>query len=548
MIKFILSLLIFIQSPSLIDSRSEFELSEVISSYDNNGVVFYNLIKTDLDEILIGSSIGVLKWTAEGLSLIDKSVLSYVRIRSKKRNGYYFDQALMGEIITTKKFNYLLPVSYSNYEIPYASIDSNLLLVVNGKLYFFKKLNYIRYLKGKSIRSISQNYVGTYNGIFKNDKLQVDLPTYTNSYIREFGNQVIINFDGLSIKDSTGITEHRGLIGNFECNGVDLGYALDVFKFNHTYILFTTKGIWRTTVKDKPTKIVEFDKEVNRMDTENTPKFIDFIESNDKEPPRILIYANRSLEIINLNNYETVKIKTILEGAIDIKRRDNLTCWIDKKNINILDTNNQIKPLVSNTYDFHTLYPINDNYIVLTSDLGLFRFNIQSKELTKVIDSEFNRLALYQKNDSLLIGGVDGLIKYPIKDFINYKPLKFNSSFDDKYLIIIFLCLVIVMLLILKFNKKTIIIEDAAPSIENQINGFISNNLSNASVIGIQKEFNISYRQLSKIYEPIGPGKKIEQIRKEKTLEMIKNGDDITEITKATGYSVAYLKKYFKIT
>ncbi|MDB9903450.1 hypothetical protein OAC73_03705 [Flavobacteriaceae bacterium] len=142
--------------------------------------------------------------------------------------------------------------------------------------------------------------------------------------------------------------------------------------------------------------------------------------------------------------------------------------------------------------------------------MGLFRFNIQSKELTKVIDSEFNRLALYQKNDSLFIGGVDVLIKYPIKDFINYKPLKFNSSFDDTYLIIIFLCLVIVMLLILKFNKKTIIIEGAAPSIENQINGFISNNISNASVIGIQKEFNISYRQLSKIYEPIGPGKKIE--------------------------------------
>ena len=178
--------------------------------------------------------------------------------------------------------------------------------------------------------------------------------------------------------------------------------------------------------------------------------------------------------------------------------------------------------------------------------MGLFRFNIQSKELTKVIDSEFNRLALYQKNDSLLIGGVDGLIKYPIKDFINYKPLKFNSSFDDTYLIIIFLCLVIVMLLILKFNKKTIIIEGAAPNIENQINGFISNNLSNASVIGIQKEFNISYRQLSKIYEPIGPGKKIEQIRKEKSLEMIKNGDDITEITKATGYSVAYLKNILK--
>ena len=109
MIKFVLSLLIFIQLPSLIDSRSEFELIEVISSYDNNGVVFYNLIEADTDEILIGSSIGVLKWTAESPSLIDKSVLGYARIQSKKRNGLYFDKALIDEIVTTKKFNIYYP-------------------------------------------------------------------------------------------------------------------------------------------------------------------------------------------------------------------------------------------------------------------------------------------------------------------------------------------------------------------------------------------------------------------------------------------------------
>ena len=544
MIKYILLLIIFVQSTSLFNSRSEFELIKVTSSYGKNRVVFYNIIKTEYNEVFIGSSIGVLKWTPENLTLKDKSVLGNMKISSKKRNGYYYDNALINEINTSKKFNYLLPAEYSNHEIPFASLDNYLLLVVNGKLYLFNKLNYIKSLKGKSIRSISKNYVGTYTGIYKNNKLQVDLPNYTNSHIREFGNEVIVNYDGISIKDSIKVTEHRGVIGNFEYDGIDLGYALDVFKFKNIYILFTTKGIWRTTFKNKPTKIVEFE-EVNRMDIENTPKFIDFIESNDKEPPRILFYAEKSLELLNLNNFEATKIKTILNGAKDIKRRNNSTYWIDKENLNTLDTNNQIISLLSNTYDFHTLYPINNNLIVLTSDLGLFKFNIQSKELTKVLDNEFNRLALYQKNDTLYIGGVDGLIKYSNKDIIAFKPIKFNSSIDSLYVTIAVLSSIIVILIILYFNKKTVKIEQNTPSIEDQINDYITNNLSSVSVVAIQKEFNISYRQLSNIYKPFGPGKKIQQLRTEKTLKMIAAGDNLNLISNTTGYSIGYIKKYF---
>ena len=544
MIKYILLLIIFVQSTSLFNSRSEFELIKVTSSYGKNRVVFYNIIKTEYDEVFIGSSIGVLKWTPENLTLKDKSVLGNMKISSKKRNGYYYDNALIDEINTSKKFNYLLPAEYNNHEIPFASIDNYLLLVVNGKLYLFNKLNYIKSLKGKSIRSISKNYVGTYTGIYKNNKLQVDLPNYTNSYIREFGNEVIVNYDGILLKDSIRVTEHRGVIGNFEYDGIDLGYALDVFKFKNIYILFTTKGIWRTTFKNKPTKIVEFE-EVNRMDIEKTPKFIDFIESNDKEPPRILFYAEKSLELLNLNNFEATKIKTILNGAKDIKRRNNSTYWIDKENLNTLDTNNQIISLLSNTYDFHTLYPINNNLIVLTSDLGLFKFNIQSKELTKVLDNEFNRLALYQKNDTLYIGGVDGLIKYSIKDIIAFKPIKFNSSIDSLYVTITVLSSIIVILIILYFNKKTVKIEQNTPSIEDQINDYITNNLSSVSVVAIQKEFNISYRQLSNIYKPFGPGKKIQQLRTEKTLKMIAAGDNLNLISNTTGYSIGYIKKYF---
>jgi len=48
---------------------------------------------------------------------------------------------------------------------------------------------------------------------------------------------------------------------------------------------------------------------------------------------------------------------------------------------------------------------------------------------------------------------------------------------------------------------------------------------------------------LSKLYHPIGPGKMIENIRKQEAEKMILNGESLPSISKKTGYSLSYLKK-----
>jgi len=48
---------------------------------------------------------------------------------------------------------------------------------------------------------------------------------------------------------------------------------------------------------------------------------------------------------------------------------------------------------------------------------------------------------------------------------------------------------------------------------------------------------------LSKLYHPIGPGKMIENIRKQEAEKMILKGESLPSISKKTGYSLSSLKK-----
>ena len=80
-------------------------------------------------------------------------------------------------------------------------------------------------------------------------------------------------------------------------------------------------------------------------------------------------------------------------------------------------------------------------------------------------------------------------------------------------------------------------------NLADDITNFILENLVGTDVNLIKEKFNISYRQLAKLYHPIGPGKMIENIRKQEAEKMILNGESLRSISKKTDYSLSYLKK-----
>ena len=68
-------------------------------------------------------------------------------------------------------------------------------------------------------------------------------------------------------------------------------------------------------------------------------------------------------------------------------------------------------------------------------------------------------------------------------------------------------------------------------NLAEEVRIFVEENLANSGVNLVKAKSNISYRQLTKLYHPIGPGK------------MILNGEGLPSISKKTGYSLSYLKK-----
>ena len=233
------------------------------------------------------------------------------------------------------------------------------------------------------------------------------------------------------------------------------------------------------------------------------------------------------------------------DGAIDIKRFKNHTYWIDRENINLLDSNNKIQPIYPNNFYFHTLYPLNETYLALSSDIGLYRLNIETKEIVKLFSNECNRLALNVLNDSLNIGLVNGLVKYPVNEFITYTP-QVSSSMIESEIVLILLLLVFITILVFNLmvkKNKVVPIELDKNNLAEDITNFIKGNLQNSDVNFIKEKFNISYRQLAKLYHPIGPGKMIENIRKQEVEKMILNGESLKSISLKTGYSLSYLRK-----
>ena len=80
-------------------------------------------------------------------------------------------------------------------------------------------------------------------------------------------------------------------------------------------------------------------------------------------------------------------------------------------------------------------------------------------------------------------------------------------------------------------------------NLAEEVRIFVEENLANSGVNLVKAKSNISYRQLSKLYHPIGPGKMIENIRKQEAEKMILNGESLPSISKKTGYSLSSLKK-----
>lgn len=497
----------------------DFEIYDIIKKIKDENVMFYKFAEVD-NSIYVGTSNGVFE-------LFEGKIKGEL---NKYSNQITFDLAQKNFTTNSNKNQKLNNnISFNHGYYWYEIID--------GRILVLKKKLGKKKLSGLSVRAFSENFIGTYSGFFDFKENKIDsFPTYTNGYIREIDKKVFVNYDGLFVFDSISKPKYyKNLVGSIQLNNTDIGFALDIVKFTDRYILFTTKGVWITDFIDF-LKQIDISIVDSRIENKYNPKFIfHFNKEINPSENRVLYYINNKLKIIS-KNFNVYEINDFNDEVLDIKKIGTNYIYLTNSKIKLFS--NKSITLGKNS-GFHTILPISENIIALSSNEGLFRYNIKERLLTKVITEEFNHKALFIKESILFAGGMNGYYEINIDQFLNFlQPKKVAKKIEILYIFLFFFLGLVIALPIarrLYLNRNEIQVP-----IKELIEQFIEENIRAVNVVRLKDHFQLSYRQLSKnLHE--SPGKVIENKRKIILENMLNNNMNLDEISFKTGYSKEYI-------
>lgn len=517
-----------------------FYFLSVITTLNNNFVikkiyddkVFYNFVSYE-KELYVSSNKGIFKINSDGsLQLFNQSVVGSINSILEKNKDFKI------RFIKTPE---VYPELYSNSVTDFAYLENNLLIIARGKLLIYNNLLYSFNPIG-SVRSISQNAVGTYGGVYINGN-KLNKITYTDGQIKEFDDLIFVCYNGLLSYNNN----QENLLYNNDLSlrtKGEYGVISEIYSINNSnYLVISDKGIYRydynlntfQLIYSIQNKIIPIRNKIDsRIKDRGEFHFID-----SKRYISLNVNSN-NLEIIDDDiNYE---IHDILES--DINGND---FYAISKN-NLLVKFKRIKEgleLSKETPINSTAHTISDynNLIFLAGNNGL---SIFEKTREKIIDNyivdEFNRAAVYKQNNKISFGSIHGVYSIDnVLDFernLIFKDYKINSQ--KPYLYFIALIFIFVLLIIIKkLNKKHISDDQLISNIKN----FINKNLSSATLKMLESEFNLDYNDINSINKNFKPAKYIKKQRLELTKKMLLNSNSISAISKRTGYSETYLLK-----
>lgn len=510
---------------------------------------FYNIVQGKEGAIFAG--------TSEGIVLIDGVELRHYG----SLKGYLTTNRVGEPVIDSggvqyykeKKYLRLLPYpELQDREEYHAQKGNYFYLCSGGRLYIFDLVPYEYSYPEHSIRSISKNMVGTYSGVYLNGKkLDAPAPAYTDGYIREFNGRGFICNYGLSVLEPDALQNGTLLPGVNFISYYTPGktFINDLFPSpdGRYYYVATENALLRTDYyfkKDTPLY---------------THTYKDIPVTLITEDPYVLYFTSRE-ELLVLN-YKTGSIRSVLKlkqpilsGIFTEFQKYLLT----QNALYRFNSSQQLEKL-ADLEKAHTLAKISGSELVISSDLGLYHFNIASRTLSPIIRGvEFNRKALFRNNEAIFAGSINGLYKIQINDIPlliegNKTHLENAGTFTSIVLLVtVFsVVLLILMILLLRFRKKlkaataTIanLNEPKATITREKIETFIESNLPIASIKTLMDEFQLNAPQLYVILKPDRPGTLIQQIRLATVKKMREKGQSHEEIAAATGLSISYLKK-----
>lgn len=494
-----------------------------------NERLYYNVIVVD-NNAYVGSSEGIFK-VNETLEKINSNpgYVSFDFSENKFENLSFIEGKLSEEykiyVINSKKKEGFV-----------AEMNKRTLIVHDNILYVYDKSPYAKILNGKSIRSISNNYIGSYNGIYNFNQERVFDLEYTNSRIREFKNKSFICYDGLlkiTLKDTLNFINPLNINTNIDKENV--GFSKDITEVNNDNLLLTTsEGVFLLSDQMKI---------LNRRLFKTTPLIVfkQYFKESSKIQ-RLMIIIDDELLWLNPETLEKSLIKKLKIIPTDsFYNQDNNTVFLTSNNgvYSFSVESSKLENLGKGS--FHSISFYND-YIILTNNQSLVVFDVKNKRWHyNLIIDEFNKGAIHVKfNEQLLIGSTSGLYVFNSIDELLNNEQKTTTLTPFLILIIVIL---IAILSNVSMNKKS---KNAPILDEKEVTAFIEKNLARVDIPMISNNFNVSKKTIYNILKPKKPGEIIRSLRTEKAVYMKEKGANYDQINQATGLSKNYLKNNFR--
>ena len=507
---------------------------------------FYNIIKRPNGDIFTGTSEGIYHWTATKSKKISDEV-GYVDWDDQNNEPIINDEVL--KIFRYEEFNHLLPQPHVQREVFYSSTKDYLYIVADGHLYIFKLERHKRSHKRESIRSISKNYVGGYSGVYKNSK-ELKEPSYTNGYIREIGDTAFVIYDGIIIiRPDTTLNLYNEIAFKKHSTYQDIGQFRDVLLMPGVgYFISSTKNLFQFNFD------YEIEQKINAKAADHEIVIINRLGE------AIYFTFNNSVCIYNTLSKYTDTLATLpkpVRSAIHVGQMFYLLTQDS-----LYRFNNALG--LQNLYGYnaaHTLLALNSKEIAVSSNQGLYVYNIEEGQSASLLkDIEFNKKALYLKDNTLHAGAITGLysIDLSVKNQIiaeNRTPSVLNDPSATPLEITLYaisaLLLISLGYFISKYNnpQESRVEEDNDKEklTEAEITEHIKVNLNRVTVKSLCSHYGVSLRTLYDIFDDkLPPGQLIRNLRVERMELILKEGGGIEDVVNQTGFSKTYVIKLMK--
>ena len=211
-------------------SNNNFTIHKI---YDDE--IFYNFVSYE-NELYISSSNGIYKIDVSGdhLILFDASISGPINTIFERNNNFKIKFIELPNVY---------PNLYAEAITDFAYLDNNLYVIARGKLLIYNNLKY-SFNSAGSVRSITDNAIGTYGGVYINGK-KLNKITYTDGQIRKFDSITFVCYNGLlSFKDNIETklyNNDNSIRTKGEYGAISDIYAITILK----YIVISDKGIYR---------------------------------------------------------------------------------------------------------------------------------------------------------------------------------------------------------------------------------------------------------------------------------------------------------------